>query len=644
MSEGQHLDAGAILTSPPMVIVLSAFAFVFLAREITLRFARQPMASFERVTAWTTIGIAAWLGCAWLLALTHVLLQPLIYVAIVAVLSGAVWLARVRPVRERFAFELPWIGAVPVALWSAFALWRGWIVPPLSHDALAYHLPKAALYARAHGFESFDFLDAIVRQLPANYEMLVAWVFAAEWRDTTTEWLSVSFYIAFVIASVALAERWWRAGKQPLAALMLFVAGVPVLLLHAGAHKNDVLTAFAMVAMMVWCGRWVTTGERFSLVLLILAMGIGVGTKPQSGLLAIVLAACALWRAVRDRMRARTALGFAAFGVVAFLLLGGFVYVHDQLLRAPGNGQPVATFGDWANLWQAWWVLLAAPFSRSAIALDVPWASTPWFWRRYELYFSHLGIPFVFCAVAALLIHPVRKRVDGEHRERLAMSAAAFIALLAMLPVNGLPHGMYLISLPRYALFIVPVVFAWTVAPLAVASRRTGAVLLACALASFAWYAYDFTLHDVFVPWDYVKWARVHPGTRAVAFDPYRAASVLDRHAGPRDVVAVDAGFGAWTYPLFGADLQRPVIFLPQAATSVPDSAQWVAIDRRWAMMWADPEFKDLSQARRFLGRGRLSPDDVRLREALLRDARFEMVFDDRRTNQTVFRRRAPNP
>lgn len=627
-----------------MVIVLSAFAFVLLAREIVLRFRRAPVTPFEGAAAYLTVGCAIWIATAWALALPHLLVAPAIYASIAIAFIAAVWLMTRRPRVERARFELSLAAALPVAAWSAFVAWRSWIVPPLSHDALAYHLVKGALYARAHGFQYFGFLDPIVRRLPANYEMLLGWVLAAEWRDTTTEWLGVFFYLSFLVAAAALAERWWRPHRIATSVMLLLTAGAPVLLLHTGAHKNDLPTAFAMVTMLVWCGRWIATGERFALVLLILATGIGVGTKPQAALLALPLAACALWKARQHRLSLRELAVLACFGVGAFLMLGGVVYVHSQFVSDPGNAQPVATFGDWKNLWQGPWVLLAAPFARSAFALDVPWSEAPWFWRRYELYFSHLGAAFTIGALA-LLATPILWRRAGERRpERTAMVISALVALVAMLPVNGKPHGLYLISLPRYALFVVAVVYAATIVPLLLSiGGAAGRVVLGVAMVVFAMYAVDFAAHDVFVPWDYVTWARAHPGTRSIPFDPYRAASVADRHAGPRDVIAADAGFGAWLYPLFGADLQRPVIFLSQDATAIPDSARWVVIDRRWSMMWDDPAFSDLSQARRFLGRGRLKPEDLRLRTALLHDPRFEMVFDDRKTNQTVFERRAPN-
>ena len=78
--------------------------------------------------------------------------------------------------------------------------------------------------------------------------------------------------------------------------------------------------------------------------------------------------------------------------------------------------------------------LLAAPFSRDGRALAVPWESHTWFWRRYEIYFSHLGIPFALCAIAApFAAFGFRRSVN--HSESLVVTFAAIAAFILMLPV-----------------------------------------------------------------------------------------------------------------------------------------------------------------------------------------------------------------
>jgi hypothetical protein len=207
-----------------------------------------------------------------------------------------------------------------------------------------------------------------------------------------------------------------------------------------------------------------------------------------------------------------------------------------------------------------------------------------------------------------------------------------------MLPVNFEPHGLYAISLPRYALFIVPIVFGWTIAALPSRAAIGASVL---AVVSFAAYAIDVVRNDVFASLAYVQWAREHPGTRVVPFDPYRAAEVADRRAGPRDRIAIDAAFGSWIHPAFGAQLSRPVDFIPpgDGPPLIRDDAQWVVIDRAWNMIWEHPDFRDLSQARDFLVRGSTAPADERTMRYLRGDSRFRLVFYNPKTYQAVFQR-----
>ena len=519
-----------------------------------------------------------------------------------------------------------WIVVVP---WVLFIGWRGWLLPPVNHDALAYHLPKAVLFERAAGWDRLAYLDARIASIPANYEMLLAESVALDHQDTVTEWFSTLFLILFAIASAAIAERWWKSRATLVA---VFAAGIPVALLHSGTHKNDLMTAFFIVAGLVAAGRFITTADGRALMMTIVAFAVAIGTKPQAGLVAMALAPVILWRATKRQL----AEGVIA-GVVSFLLLGGFVYVSNVFAPSqPTAEEDVIQYGDWSNLWQAPYVLLAGPFAPSAFELPVPWEPHPWFWRRYEVFFSHLGIPVALCAIAApFAAFALRKRATGEAK---ILSLAALTAFAIMLPVNFEPHGLYAISLPRYALFIVPIVFGWTIAALPGRAAIAASVL---AVVSFVAYAIDVVRNDVFAPLAYVQWAREHPGTRSVPFDPYRAAEVADRRAGPRDRIAIDAAFGSWIHPAFGAGLSRPVDFIPpgDGPPLIREDAQWVVIDRAWNMIWEHPDFRDLSQARDFLVRGRTAPADERTMRVLRGDSRFRLVFYNPKTYQAVFQR-----
>ena len=629
-----------------VLLLATVAAFVLLGHEICRRVWKDGVGPFERACYAGSIAIVCWLASLWLTAIAHVMTAPVLLgrTAVAAAVALFLWWRRARGIARTPPTSLPpataatiLLVALPLVLWSVFILWRGVIIPPVSHDALAHHLPKAVLFSRAAGYEHLSFLDARIRNIPANYELMLAETILIERSDDITEWLSLLFYLMLFVSSAALCERWWRTVPAASAVAGMFAASVPVALLHSGAHKNDLLTAALLVAGLVLAGRWVDARETRTAMAMVVFFAAAVGTKPQAAAVALCVAPLLL-----RGFRMRTIVALVAAGAVAFVLLGGFVYVSNAMnekvligISGSHDKQAVVAYGDWVNLWQAPYVLLAAPFVGTTYQLPVPWSDTPWFWRKYEIFFSHLGIPFALCAIA-MPFAIAKVRGNGE---RLAVTAAAAAALLLMLPVDFRPHGMFAISLPRYALYFVPVVFGWTLGPLL--RGRWTLPLAVIAAVSFGAYAVDNAAKDTFAPMEYVRWSAKNRGTRVVAFDANRAASLVDRRAGPQDAVAIDAGYGTWIHPAFGRQLQRPVHFIPAGTgpVEIPEAVQWVAIDRSYASIWEHPEFKDLSQARRFLVRGKPGPEEMRVFNALQNDPRFELVVYNRVTNQAVFRR-----
>lgn len=627
-----------------LMIALAIVSFIWIGYEIARRRALAESGGFELWCAAFTIGAAAWVASAWAIALLGLLTRPAIIIRTIVVTAAAValFLARKRDAPRRLQTETL-IAVVPVLLWLAFIAWRSWVVPPLSHDALAYHLPRAVFWIRAQGFTFIDLpVDVRMSILPANYELLLADVMLLGESDRLTEVIAILFYGAFVVACGAMAQRWWRvSASPPLLAAALLAASVPVLLLHAGADKNDTMTAFFMVSAMVWAGRWLSERDLDSLTLCIIALAAAVGTKPQGLMLAAALAPIVLYRL---RFQARAWLRVVVAGGLAFLLLGGAFYVARAMNR--GSTNDFVRYDDWANVWQAPWVLLTAPFSPGANNLFVPWSDQPWFWRRGEIYFSHLGVPFAVCA----LLLPVawwafRRDVPERSLERAAIAVAALVTFLLMLPVRDvpMPHGVFVVALPRYVLFLVPMVFTATIVPaLARLSVRHMRYVVAAFAVWFVHQAASAATKDEFVPIKFVLAASRHPGTRVIPFDPRRPASIVDKLAGPDQTIAFDAGYAAWIHPAFGRDLRRPVEFIRpgDGPPVVPDSATWVVVDHSFPALWQHKDFRDISQWRTYLGRGRPSAEDTRVIRYLLNDPRFELVGGRVQMAEAVFRRK----
>jgi hypothetical protein len=631
-----------------VVVILTAAVFLFLGDELSQRIRSgetTPSMPLEHVCSAALLSLAVWIGSIWILALTHLLYREALILRTVCAAVILIFLCA-RRTRDNVRISLPPVAfaLAPIGLWILFAMWRGAVLPPLSHDALSYHLPKAVLFARAHAYVYLEQLHVIPRKLPPNYELMLSDVILTTGSDRVTEWLSTLHYIFFIIAGTSLVQRWWGSNPKRDVIVALLIAQVPVALLHSSAHKNDLLLAFLVICALMWGARFTATGETSAALLMILAMAMAVGTKPQAGFIGIALVPCVLWRLWQQRAGRRT-FALVAVSVAAFALLGGASYVidlHHELTAPNAAGGALTTFqfNDFANLWQAPYVLIAAPFSRDDLSLYVPWEDHRWFWRRDEIYFSHLGVAFSLAALALPFAIVMLRR---DHSiERTVASGVALIAFAAMLPVVTIPHGLYTISLPRYCLFIVPVVFGWSVEWAFRARERAARIAVAVSAALFVIYAVDSAVNDGFAPLHFVIWASRNPGTRVVPFSPNRAACVADRIAGPHDKIAIDAGFSSWIYPAFGRDLTRPVQLLSgRGPLTIDSDARWVVIDRGYEAAWNKPAFRDLAQVSRLPAPGTLSAGGETLLHQALALPGFRPVYVNARAGQAVLRRDA---
>ncbi|MDQ6802395.1 MAG: hypothetical protein M3041_16370 [Acidobacteriota bacterium] len=606
------------------------------------------MAPLERMTAYAVVGLMLWIAINWILALTHALTRVTLSIAAaVFVIAAVIFLWR----RIRLPRLDPVTIAVliPVAIWLCYVLWRGVILPPDNHDALAYHLPKAAFIAQTHGYGYFVTGDPRVTVLPANYELLLSDVMILTGTDHITEWISTLFYVLFLIATGACIERWFGSGPQ-VTACILATAATPVLLLHSGADKNDLMTCFFAVAALLWGARWVVHGGTMPWVLTIISLVLGGGTKPHVAAILVALAPFFAMRVVGERRIVwRDLASTIAFAIVVFAVGGGAVYAYnfahthtpDSVIGVTPN---FIGYGDWANLWRFPYMALAEPFSREPLAVWVPWRAEYWFWPRYELFFSGFGplVTILVCAIPYCL-YRFRDRIRSVDRsERFVFCMAALIAALLIMPLQFRPVGFFG-GLPRFIAFIIPAVMACSLAPIVERLRDHPGGARACliALAIYCSYeAFQCGYRDRFSPWMYAKRMANEPGARWIWISPWRAGNFLERNAGPNDVVAVDCDFDTWIYPAMGEHHSRRLEFIPHGTSRIPDDAQWVMVDRTWNLIWRSPAMTDLSKAFEAMFAGRPSEEDTQLIRALMRDPKWQLVYYRPRLNQAVFRRR----
>jgi hypothetical protein len=657
--------------------------------------ARPPADDVARLLdgATTTLlyAFATWVAIAWALSLTGLLTRAGVVVgSVLALAAGARLLVRSGDAHKECAFDaretvLGLVALSPVALWFAFVVWRGTVLPVYNHDGLAYHFPKAALLVQSRGFHVFAVPEPRISSWPCDYELLLASVFLLTGSDALTATLSNLAFVAFVLTSARIAAVWWGRGVHvPLAAAM--TATVPLVILHSGLHKNDLLFSFFCVCSCCGAARWYARGCVASLATATIATELAVGTKVNGAFLVAGIAvavAIGAWRA-RAWITPRLAFAFAGGATCLALLLGAWTYLasllvfHAPVLRPemPGGG-----YGDWSNLWRFTYLLLAVPFSPDPNTVWNPWAHEPWWWPANDVWASHYGRAFtvlavlvVPCVLLARLARRVRRfgtlvprpghgRAEGDDArrhdaeltvERAATSWLVFATYALTVPLHFVPLGFFS-GLDRYVLFVVPVVLAWTVPPLTLAMQRQvrpsraatldGDVVLAVGSAALVLQTvWTFGVNDSYAPIAYVSYEREHPEDRRPFVRHNRAASLFDSIAPENATCAIDVGFDTWVYPAYGAAWSRKVIYLPRtpAATPVPisDDADWVIVDRSFQVFFGHPAFTDMGKAWLYLGRGEPTAADRKVAEQLAGDPRFELVYADVSQNQALFRRK----
>lgn len=614
-------------------------------------------------------GLICALALSWILALLGLLTKPaLLLSAIVLTAAGGLGLFRSRigrpgssGKRDMALRRLELLSLLPVVLWIAFSLYRGYRLPVGNFDALSYHLPKSVYLMLDHGYNYLELPDYRLNY-PCNYELLLADSLILENSDRMTGPLSTVFFVLFLLFAAALAEQWWGRDLTVILFVTLLVAATPVLLLHSSAHKNDLMLCAAILSGFLWLGRWLASKAPFDLFLTVASFLIALGTKGQAvfaGFLALsTVTVVSLFSPPRDpRAILRKAGALLLLALLGGTLLGGIPYlmnlgVTGSPLAFPRNAVQQPGYGDWSNLWTFTVLLTIAPFSDLDSFVWVPWRGQHWLWPKYDLYFSNFGAQWLVALILlAALVSASRGRRSFVTIPRGSWVAAviAAAAWLAMVPMRIRPVGHFA-GFPRSMLFIVPVLvtvaggpFLGSTSPLPILTTRIRDWLLAGAAVLFGVQAALCATFDVYEP---ITGLIKFGGTRLVYFTENhlyrRAATMLDEWAGENDVIAVDAGPFTWLYPLWGPHFTRRVqILAGREAEPIRKEVCWVIVDRGLGSEgWDDPRVRDMSEMLRRLNRGRPRPEELLVLKRMLKEPDFYMVHYDRVRNEAIFLRK----
>lgn len=611
---------------------------------------------FQRLTWSGVAGFAVAVSATWLLSAVHLLSRAGVVAASAILLlcgAGYFWRHPPRPFQNQMigADALAWIGASAItACFVAFALWRGQYISVYGNDALAYHLPRAVMFVREHGFRSWTTPDPRLSTWPCNYELLVAALFAVDGTDVHASVISVLSWILLIGSAGAVAEQWWGTGIHSLAGVAL-IAAAPVALLHAPGQKNDLMMNFFFVAGILGAAKYYGRGSRPGLLGCGAATALALGTK-VSGLILLVAVAPLIVLGIRRHVPPPALIKSVSLMLGALLLLstsmGGAVFVINLVHWGTPVGLPSRVteggYGDWTNLLRFPSMLALVPFSDSPNGLHSPFDGNLWFWQRYDMYSSHLG------ALTSLMVCMLPVAAQLRRRNKLFVwnaaeqrggSVATLFAFSMIAPIRLLPEGFFC-TFARFVIFIIPVVGAWTVVPLVAALCRwrvaAGVTVVLALWGNCARAALLCMTNDIYAP---LAWVEQEPTRqqKRPRFAERRACTVVDRLAAPDAAVFIDADFDSWIYACWGRTWSRPISFREPGQTTVPDGIKWVAIDRPWGKTWNHPGFINFGHFFEFIQHGTATPDETVMFEELSKDPRYRLIFQEQTLNQAVFER-----
>lgn len=276
---------------------------------------------------WTVIGL---LGLLWIVGFTELK-------DVIVSLAANRNLLRERPF---------WAASILALLGlTYFASW----IPPHQYDALVYHLPLAAEYARTGKIAPVDGL--LFSHFPQNGEMLftAALLLKSDILAQLFPWLAAVLSVLWV----------FEVGKRemPLTAVLgacgLLASHAAVMLLSSVAYVETIVMLWITASVLSFC-RWrETSGEGRSnlgwLMLSAVFAGLGLGTKYYAGICPAALSAVLCWRWIASRGSRRdyggpAAPAEAARDLAVFAAASGVVAAPWLLKNLYYVGNPVFPF------------------------------------------------------------------------------------------------------------------------------------------------------------------------------------------------------------------------------------------------------------------------------------------------------------
>jgi Glycosyltransferase family 87 len=452
--------------------------------------------------------------------------------------------------------------------------------PPNEWDALVYHLSRAAAWYQGEAVAYIE--PAPTERLnvyPPNAEILTLFTFTFLGSDALAGLVQPLTELALLVALYGIGRRLGYRRPAALFASLLFATLAQVALESVVTKNNLVVASFVGATAYFLLGR-----ERRELPLAGLAVALALGTKLTAFFALPVLALMALLllpvRRVAE-LAAWSALAFAAVGAYGYALnlaetgtpfpsteevtehrpdptaggtISSFARVYYDFVDFSGLNPPAAVRDAVESTGRRLFDLLgiaANPEESTARRFTFePNAAA----AEYRSYFGPLGFLLVVPLSLGFCFAWARRRIGRD----LALVALA-------LPL----YTLALVLLVRYSpllcrFMLTPVALTMPLAAWAYRYRRLAATLAAVgAVTLVAVHALDFA-KPVGLRGDPVVWTLTRPEAQALYDARMRPVlEVLENGLPATARIGAALDTNDWSYPLYGPELERRVVFLP---------------------------------------------------------------------------------
>ncbi|MDP8248639.1 MAG: hypothetical protein P9M00_10915 [Candidatus Tritonobacter lacicola] len=181
---------------------------------------------------------------------------------------------------------------VLVVVLAALLLWKfscacfiALSVPTYFDDSVSFWNHKAKVYYEQRGIvreaEHPDFFGGPHPYYPNGIPLFKCWVavWAGEWREQPVNLVNPVFWLC-------LGALFYSGLRRHASALVSFAAAymllsVPLLAFHAGFAYMDLAVGFYFLGGVVYLYRWIGEGDRFSLIISALLLGVGLSVKEE---------------------------------------------------------------------------------------------------------------------------------------------------------------------------------------------------------------------------------------------------------------------------------------------------------------------------------------------------------------------------